>query len=195
MATDPQQVIAQFSWQYTDTDGSEVSFKEGELFILLNKATNEWWKVKRTSSDASLKSVIYVPANYVKELPRASLIEDDSQQNKSNSAASFPEYMNLEDFQAIMARTDSTTDSDYSYSDNDTASSLGTSPRALNGSFSPTPQSSTAELRKSLNLDALLVRCLRFVVCLDDIHVCEVTDSYNWKFHAPVSGHTNNASV
>lgn len=156
MATDTQ-LIAQFPLTYTDADGSEIAFSEGELFTLLNKSNDEWWKVKRVTSDTTVRSVIYVPASYVKELPPVSLIENEQPEQKAVSAGESHEYMNLDALRAIMARNESVTDSDYSYSDNDTASSLGTSPRVLNGSFSPTPQSSTAEIRKSLNLDSILV--------------------------------------
>ena len=157
MATDSQ-VIAQFSWKYTDAEGSEVAFSEGEKFLLLNKATAEWWKVQRISSDSSLKSVLYVPATYVKELPAVSISCDTEAQHNPSLARDNHDYMNLDAFRALMGRSDSNTDSDYSYSDNDTASSLSISPRVLNGSISPNSQSSTAEIRKSLNLDAVLVR-------------------------------------
>ena len=165
MATDTQ-VIAQFSYRYKDAEGAEVAFSEGEQFLLLNKATDEWWKVKRVSSDSSLKSIIYVPATYVKELPLGSPINTQTQDCRFESSADNHDYMNLDAFRACMQRADSTTDSDYSYSDNDTASSLGTSPspRVLNGSTSPNPQSNTAELRKSLNLEAVLVRFV--LLCL-----------------------------
>lgn len=165
MATDSQ-VIAQFSWAYTDSDGSEVAFSEGEKFLLLNKATEEWWKVQRMSSDSSLKSIIYVPATYVKELPAVSSSFGTEARYSPNSAKDNHDYVNLDAFRALMARSDSNTDSDYSYSDNDTASSLSISPRVLNGSLSPNPFSSTAEIRKSLNLDAVLVRFIPVFVSL-----------------------------
>jgi len=154
MAADIE-VIAEFPYQYTDAEGSEVAFRQGEKFLLLNKATEEWWKVKRISSDSSVKSVIYVPATYVKELPM-SPHNTETLRCKSASSSDNHDYMNLDAFRSIMARSDSNTDSDYSYSDNDTASNLSVSPRVFNGSLSPTAQSSTAEIRKSLNLDAVL---------------------------------------
>ena len=159
-------LIAQFSWKYTDSDGSEVTFSKGEKFLLLNKATEEWWKVQRISADTSLRSVIYVPATYVEELPTVSSNQTETQEYKSPSSTVNHTYENLDAFSAHVQRSDSNTDSDYSFSDNDTASSLSISPRTLNGSFSPNPQSSTAEIRKSLNLDAVLVSFLLLCVLL-----------------------------
>ena len=151
------EVVAQYSYSYTDNDGSEIAFEEGDRFTLLDKATEDWWKVKRKLSESKIgRKIIYVPASYMKEVTSTPTPQSP---NKSDSSH---EYMNLDAFRAVMARSNSNTDSDYSYSDQDTASSLGTSPRVLNGSFSPTPSptstSNTAELRKSLNLEALLVR-------------------------------------
>eukprot|EP00795_Rhopilema_esculentum_P014709 gene14709-5806_t len=148
-------VIAEFPYSYTDANGLEVSFEKGEQFILLVKATDDWWKVQRMSpSNKDKSNIIYVPANHVKEVKSdcpASPVQDiDSRPGSSH------DYMNLDTFRSIMFRSDSTTDSEYSYSDQDTASSFGTSPRVLNGSFSPKPLSHTAELRKSLNLEAVL---------------------------------------
>ena len=156
MMASANHVIAEFPYSYTDANGLEVSFEKGEQFILLVKATDDWWKVQRMSTSNGDKSnIIYVPANHVKEVKSncpASPVQDiDSRPGSSH------EYMNLDTFRSIMFRSDSTTDSEYSYSDQDTASSFGTSPRVLNGSFSPKPISHTAELRKSLNLEAVLV--------------------------------------
>lgn len=154
------EVVAQFSYSYKDNDGSEVAFEEGDRFTLLDKATEDWWKVKRKPSESNTgrKIIIYVPASYMKE------VTSTPTPLSPNNSDSSHEYMNLDAFRAVMARSNSNTDSDYSYSDQDTQSSLGTSPRVLNGSFSPTPSptfsSNTAELRKSLNLEALLVRII-----------------------------------
>ncbi len=77
---------------------------------------------------------------------------------RDSVSGSDPEYMNLDVFRDNMARNNSASDSDYSYSDHDSKSSLGTSPRMLNGSFSPVGGSTLSD-RRSVNLEAMVVRC------------------------------------
>ncbi len=157
MATEADiRVEAQFPYSYFEADGTEITFDEGEIFILLKKSTEEWWKVERIDPSAkSKKKIIFVPATYVKEVTG-----DDSQisrpDSRADSSGSNPEYVNLDVFRETMMRNNSATDSEYSYSDQDTASSLGTSPRVLNGSFSPSGMQTFGD-RKSMNLEAVLV--------------------------------------
>ena len=58
---------ATFPYEYTDTDGTSIRFREGERFILLAKSSDDWWKVKRTGLFDG-KSDIYVPVTYVREV-------------------------------------------------------------------------------------------------------------------------------
>eukprot|EP00794_Sanderia_malayensis_P003065 gene3065-3529_t len=138
MATEVEvRVEAQYPYSYFEADGTEITFDQGEQFILLKKTTEEWWKVQRIDTNHAKykKKVVFVPAAYVKELDvndkqaQISRVESPPGNDK-------PEYMNLKVFQQTMMRNNSTTDSDNSYSDQDTSGSLGTSPRVLNGRLS-----------------------------------------------------------
>lgn len=157
-----EQVEAQYSYSYPDTDGTEISFDIGERFNLIAKSTEDWWKVERLSNAGDgQKKVLYVPATYMKEVT-----SNTSQVTSSDtSSAKAPEYMNLDLFRDTMIRSSSATDSDYSCSDQDTASSLGTSPRILNGSFSPAGGMQSPSDRKSMNLDAVLVSDMPILIC------------------------------
>ena len=84
-------VEAEQPYRYTDDDGSEVSFKEGERFILLAKSSVDWWKVQRTGLFAG-KSVCYVPAAYVKEV------------NVTPRGHHTKQYVNLEVYQKIIQK-------------------------------------------------------------------------------------------
>lgn len=44
--------------------GKDYSAKKGEVLLLLDKTTNDWWKVERENE----KTTGYVPSNYVKEI-------------------------------------------------------------------------------------------------------------------------------
>lgn len=63
-------IEAEHPYSYEDDDGTEISFKQGERFILISKANADWWKVQRTGLFTG-KTVCYVPAAYVKEVNTA----------------------------------------------------------------------------------------------------------------------------
>ncbi|KAF7644542.1 hypothetical protein LDENG_00220150 [Lucifuga dentata] len=58
-------VLVEFQYEYESRDGSLVSIKPNERYMLLAKTNDHWWQVRR---DHSTKS-FYIPAKYVKELP------------------------------------------------------------------------------------------------------------------------------
>ncbi|XP_063043763.1 rho GTPase-activating protein 27 isoform X2 [Engraulis encrasicolus] len=60
-------VLVEFEYEYTGRDGSLVSIKPHERYMLLAKTNDHWWHVRR-----DLRSrPFYIPAKYVKELPNA----------------------------------------------------------------------------------------------------------------------------
>ncbi|XP_065098783.1 rho GTPase-activating protein 27 isoform X2 [Paramisgurnus dabryanus] len=60
----PQQVLVNFEYNYTARDGSTVSIKPSEHYILVSKTNDAWWQVRR---DETAKP-FYIPATYVTEL-------------------------------------------------------------------------------------------------------------------------------
>ena len=84
---------AAFAYEYTDDDGSHISFNKGERFILLNKSSDDWWKVQRTGVFKG-KSICYVPAAYVKEI-------NITPRGKSGFVN---QYVNMEVYKKIMKR-------------------------------------------------------------------------------------------
>ena len=86
-------IEAAYAYKYTDDDGCLISFQKGERFILLNKSSEDWWKVQRTGVFSG-KSICYVPAAYVKEVnvtPRG-------------KAGFVNQYVNMEVYRKIMKR-------------------------------------------------------------------------------------------
>ena len=84
---------AAFAYDYDDDEGCNISFNKGERFILLNKTSEDWWKVQRTGVFKG-KSVCYVPASYVKEInitPRG-------------KTGFVNQYVNMEVYKKIMKR-------------------------------------------------------------------------------------------
>lgn len=72
-------VRAMYNYSY-DYEGAMITFKIGEEFQLLSKATTDWWHVRRWKEGAAQD--IYVPANYVKEVesePKEALYENVSE--------------------------------------------------------------------------------------------------------------------
>ena len=59
-------VKALYSYTY-DYEGSKISFKCGDEFLLLAKVNNDWWHVRRWI-DLGCAQDIYIPAVYVKEV-------------------------------------------------------------------------------------------------------------------------------
>lgn len=54
------------NFEYKTRENKCVSIKEGEKLLLLKKTNDDWWQVIRSSGRP-----FYVPATYVKEIPRA----------------------------------------------------------------------------------------------------------------------------
>lgn len=61
----PRQVLVNFEYDYTARDGSTVSIKPNEHYILVAKTNENWWHVRR---DETAKP-FFIPATYVTELP------------------------------------------------------------------------------------------------------------------------------
>lgn len=55
----------EFDYEYQGRDGTTISIKPNERYVLLAKTNNHWWQVQRDQSSKSF----YIPAKYVKELP------------------------------------------------------------------------------------------------------------------------------
>lgn len=55
-----------YDFEYKTRENKCVSIKEGEKLLLLKKTNDDWWQVIRSSGRP-----FYVPATYVKEIPRA----------------------------------------------------------------------------------------------------------------------------
>ncbi|XP_057214761.1 rho GTPase-activating protein 27 isoform X2 [Triplophysa rosa] len=62
------QVLVNFEYRYTARDGSTVSIKPNEHYILVAKTNENWWNVRR---DETAKP-FFIPAMYVTELPAES---------------------------------------------------------------------------------------------------------------------------
>lgn len=60
-------VLVEFEYEYTGRDGSRVSIKPNERYMLLAKTNDHWWQVRRNERSKPF----YIPAKYVKELPNA----------------------------------------------------------------------------------------------------------------------------
>lgn len=75
-------VLVQYDFEYTAKDGRLVSIKPNENYILISKATDHWWHVRKDQRSRPF----YVPAQYVKEIS-----EDpkdlDSSESVDNTAA------------------------------------------------------------------------------------------------------------
>lgn len=55
-----------YDFEYKTRENKNVSIKEGEKLLLLKKTNDDWWQVIRSSGRP-----FYVPATFVKEIPRA----------------------------------------------------------------------------------------------------------------------------
>ncbi|NXH13307.1 RHG09 protein, partial [Bucco capensis] len=65
----PQAVLlrALYDYTYRAEDGREVSIAAGERFLLLRKANQDWWQVRRAAEPRGARP-FFVPATYVAEL-------------------------------------------------------------------------------------------------------------------------------
>ncbi|MGH0150545.1 UNVERIFIED_CONTAM: hypothetical protein FKN15_026473 [Acipenser sinensis] len=58
-------VLVEYEFEYTARDGSLITIKPNERYILLSRTNDNWWHVRK---DENTKA-FYIPAKYVKELP------------------------------------------------------------------------------------------------------------------------------
>ncbi|XP_051905870.1 rho GTPase-activating protein 27 [Hippocampus zosterae] len=58
-------VLVEFQYEYKGRDGSIISIKPNERYVLLAKTNAHWWQVRRDHTSKPF----YIPAKYVKELP------------------------------------------------------------------------------------------------------------------------------
>ncbi|XP_067932529.1 rho GTPase-activating protein 15-like isoform X5 [Watersipora subatra] len=61
MAADCVEVL--FDYEYDMSDGKHIAISKGDIYTLLAKSTEEWWKVRKDDHKK-----FYVPATYVKEI-------------------------------------------------------------------------------------------------------------------------------
>lgn len=66
--TEPAVVLrALYNYTYRAEDGRQVAMAAGEQFLLLHKANEDWWQVRRASEPRWARP-FFVPATYVAEL-------------------------------------------------------------------------------------------------------------------------------
>ncbi|NWS64632.1 RHG09 protein, partial [Chunga burmeisteri] len=66
--TEPAVVLrALYNYTYRAEDGRHVAMAAGEQFLLLHKANEDWWQVRRASEPRWTRP-FFVPATYVAEL-------------------------------------------------------------------------------------------------------------------------------
>ncbi|NXS72265.1 RHG09 protein, partial [Pandion haliaetus] len=58
---------ALYNYAYRAEDGRQVAMAAGEQFLLLHKANDDWWQVKRAGEPCGARP-FFVPATYVAEL-------------------------------------------------------------------------------------------------------------------------------
>ncbi|XP_041087293.1 rho GTPase-activating protein 12-like [Polyodon spathula] len=58
-------VLVEYEFEYASKDGSLITIKPNERYILLSRTNDNWWHVRK---DENTKA-FYIPAKYVKELP------------------------------------------------------------------------------------------------------------------------------
>ncbi|XP_072432199.1 rho GTPase-activating protein 12b isoform X7 [Chiloscyllium punctatum] len=67
----PGQIYIEVEYDYEyETKDRKIAIKQGEKYILLKKTNNDWWQVKKEDGSKPF----YLPAQYVKELPRKALM-------------------------------------------------------------------------------------------------------------------------
>ncbi|XP_042188542.1 rho GTPase-activating protein 12b isoform X9 [Callorhinchus milii] len=62
-------IEVEYDYEYEAKD-RKISIKQGEKYILVKKTNNDWWQVKKEETS----KLFYLPAQYVKELPRKALM-------------------------------------------------------------------------------------------------------------------------
>ncbi|XP_060681051.1 rho GTPase-activating protein 12-like isoform X5 [Hemiscyllium ocellatum] len=67
----PGQIYIEVEYDYEyEAKDRKITIKQGEKYILLKKTNNDWWQVKKEDGSKPF----YLPAQYVKELPRKALM-------------------------------------------------------------------------------------------------------------------------
>ncbi|NXW25598.1 RHG09 protein, partial [Circaetus pectoralis] len=96
--TEPAVVLrALYNYAYRAEDGRQVAMAAGEQFLLLHKANEDWWQVRRASEPRWARP-FFVPATYVAELDpgdngRRSMLPPSQPAGMSLP----PQYRSLED--------------------------------------------------------------------------------------------------
>ncbi|XP_043922631.1 rho GTPase-activating protein 12 isoform X2 [Protopterus annectens] len=62
-------IEVEYDYEYTSKE-KRIVIKQGEKYILLKKTNDDWWQVKKDETSKPF----YVPAQYVKEIPRKALM-------------------------------------------------------------------------------------------------------------------------
>ncbi|XP_072364450.1 rho GTPase-activating protein 12b isoform X2 [Scyliorhinus torazame] len=62
-------IEVEYDYEYEAKD-RKITIRQGERYILLKKTNNDWWQVKKEDGSKPF----YLPAQYVKELPRKALM-------------------------------------------------------------------------------------------------------------------------
>ncbi|XP_020853188.1 rho GTPase-activating protein 27 isoform X2 [Phascolarctos cinereus] len=65
-------VLVEHAFEYTGKDGRRISIRPNERYQLLRRSTEHWWHVRRDPGSRPF----YLPAQYVRELPRLSSPND-----------------------------------------------------------------------------------------------------------------------
>ncbi|XP_036613225.1 rho GTPase-activating protein 27 isoform X1 [Trichosurus vulpecula] len=65
-------VLVEHAFEYTGKDGRRISIQPNERYQLLRRSTEHWWHVRREPGSRPF----YLPAQYVRELPRLSSPDD-----------------------------------------------------------------------------------------------------------------------
>ncbi|KAG6922465.1 Rho GTPase activating protein 27, partial [Chelydra serpentina] len=60
-------VLVEYEFEYVAKDGTLISIKPNERYVLLRRTNDHWWHVKKSKNTRPF----YIPAKYVKELPPA----------------------------------------------------------------------------------------------------------------------------
>ncbi|XP_078393787.1 rho GTPase-activating protein 12b isoform X1 [Cetorhinus maximus] len=67
----PGQIYIEVEYDYEyEAKDRKITIRQGERYILLKKTNNDWWQVKKEDGSKPF----YLPAQYVKELPRKALM-------------------------------------------------------------------------------------------------------------------------
>uniref|UniRef100_A0A8C3XKE2 SH3 domain-containing protein n=1 Tax=Chelydra serpentina TaxID=8475 RepID=A0A8C3XKE2_CHESE len=71
-------VLVEYEFEYVAKDGTLISIKPNERYVLLRRTNDHWWHVKKSKNTRPF----YIPAKYVKELPPATRAAQQEEQHK-----------------------------------------------------------------------------------------------------------------